>query len=126
MTKLYIQTTMIHAWPDAPEDKQEGYHYTDESGEQKWLPKAEFEAQHLEIGNLTDLPVSEKRIEIAHAMLKVEVDALAAIASGPEFPHLTEQEQKLILNDLQNMRACIGSLANRIAFFSLPKPEQPE
>jgi hypothetical protein len=126
MTKQYVQNLIIHAWPDAPGDKQDGYHYTDESGEQKWLPRAEFEAKHLEVGNLTTLPAEQTHIEIAHAMLKKEIDALADLSNGQDFPGLTEQEQKQILEELQTMRACIGILSNRITLHGLPKPEQPE
>lgn len=121
MTKLYLKPQAVHAWPDAHEDGTPGFAFTDDSGQLKWMAADEFKAAHIEIGHLTDVPVSQQGIEITHAILKGEAETLAAVKNGDKYPQMTKEEQQQVNYDLDSVLACIGVLANKIATFSLPK-----
>lgn len=118
MTKTYLKPLTVHAWPDKHADGRAGYAFTDDSGELKWLPADEFEPAHIEIGLLTDLPADQLRIEVASAFLKIEAETLAEIKQGDKYLHMEEDAQKQLNIDLNNLYACIATLANRIAIIA--------
>jgi len=116
MTREYIGTKQITAWPQEKDGKP-GYAVKYADGYTSWSPKDVFEAAYIDIGHVSQLPPHQQRVIGEKAVNDDKVQKLSAFLAGSIFEGLDEHERNRLTHQLQVMVLYSDILAERIAAF---------
>ena len=117
MTKHYIGTKIVLAWPEV-KDEKEGYAVKYADGYTSWSPKDVFEAAYVDIGHVGHLESWQQRVVGEKAELDAKLVKLDAALENDENKLYMADSQRALLNRQSDaMRAYSAILAERIAAF---------
>ncbi|AYR23012.1 crAss001_48 related protein [Herbaspirillum rubrisubalbicans] len=116
MTKHYIGTKNVLAWPEV-KDGKEGYAVKYSDGYTSWSPKDVFEAAYIDIGHVGHLPPHQQRVVGEKAELDDKLIKLTGFIGTPIFAGLDELEQGRMREQARFMLAYSNTLGARIAAF---------
>lgn len=116
MTKEFIGTKQVTAWPQE-KDGKEGYAVKYPDGYISWSPKEVFEAAYIDIGHVSHLPPHQQRVIGEKAVLDDRLRKLNAFFGTPIFTGLDEEERERLAQQRQAMAQYSIVLGERIEAF---------
>ena len=116
MTKEYIGTKQVTAWPET-RDGKEGYAVKYADGYTSWSPKDVFEAAYIDIGHVSQLPPHQQRVIGEKAVLDDKLTKLHQFFKAPLFSGLPIDEQDRLTRQSVAMTVYSELLAARIDAF---------
>lgn len=116
MTREYIGTKQVTAWPQE-KDGKEGYAVKYADGYTSWSPKDVFEAAYIDIGHVAHLPPHQQRVIGEKAVLDDKVQKLGAFLAGSVIEGLPADERDRLAEQHRVMVAYSDILAQRVAAF---------
>lgn len=112
MTQQYIGTKIVTAWPQVMHGK-DGYAVKYADGYTSWSPKDTFDAAYLPIGNVSNLPAFEQRLEGELVQLEDKVLKLRSFMNTDVFLALDDAERLLLTRQLGHMESYASVLRER-------------
>ena len=116
MVQHYISTEQLHAWPQAKDD-EEGYVVQYPDGHTSWRTKADFEAEHLAVADLSNLPARLQRVTLERALIEANLASLQAFLATELFANLPLADRTLMERQVNAMTVYSRVTALRMAGF---------
>lgn len=116
MTKQYIGTKIVTAWPEVKDGKP-GYAVKYSDGYTSWSPKEVFESAYVDIGHVAHLPPHQQRVIGEWAELDDKLGKLVSFFETERFTTLDVAEQGRMREQASFMAGYSRTLGARIAAF---------